>query len=252
MEYTILKLAKLAGISTRTLRNYDQIGLLMPKKINASGYRIYGEKEVDRLQLIMFYKELELGLKDIKDILDKPGFNETEALIEHKKKLYEKRDQINRLIKNVEKTIAAREGRIIMNDNEKFEGFKQSLIDENEEKYGNEIREKYGKEAVEKSNKKIKNMTKEEYDKINLLAENIKRTLSEAFKTGDPAGELAQKAVQMHKEWLCFYWDKYSKEAHMNVAQIYVDDERFRKYYDNEQPGTAEFLRDAIMVYANK
>lgn len=169
-----------------------------------------------------------------------------------KKKLYEKREQIDILIKNIEKTIAASEGSTIMSDNEKFEGFKQKLIDENEEKYGKEIRAKYGKDTVEKSNQKIKNMSAEQYDKINELAEEIKKTLAEAVKTGDPSGELAQKAVLLHKEWLGFYWDTYTKEAHAALGQMYVDDERFKKYYDDIYPGCAEFLRDAIIIYANK
>lgn len=252
MEYTILRLAKIANISTRTLRYYDEINLLKPRRINSSGYRIYGSEEVDILQQILFYRQFGLELTKIKDILNNTEFNKINALREHKKKLYEKREQIDILIKNIEKTIAASEGSIIMSDNEKFEGFKQKLIDENEEKYGKEIRAKYGKESVEKSNQKIKNMTAEQNDKISVLAEDIKKTLAEAFKTGDPSGGLAQRAVQMHKEWLCFYWDKYSKEAHAALGQMYTDDERFKKYYDDICPGCAEFLRDAILIYANK
>lgn len=252
MEYTILKLAKIAKISTRTLRYYDEIGILKPKRINSSGYRIYGSEEVDRLQQILFYRQFALELTEIKDILNITEFNKINALRDHKKKLYEKREQIDILIKNIEKTIAASEGGTSMSDNEKFEGFKQKMIDENEEKYGEEIRAKYGKETIEKSNQKVKNMTKEESEKISALAQDMSKTLIEAIKTGDPAGRLAQKAVQMHKEWLCFYWDTYTKEAHAALGQMYVEDERFKKYYDDIHPGCAEFLRDAIIVYVNK
>jgi len=252
MEYTILKLAKIANTSTRTLRYYDEINILKPKRINSSGYRIYGSEEVDRLQQILFYRQFGLELTEIKDILNNKEFNKINALSEHKKRLYEKREQIDILIKNIEKTIAASEGGIIMSDNEKFEGFKQKLIDENEEKYGEEIRAKYGNDTIEKSNQKVKNMTKEESEKISALAQDMSKTLIEAIKTGDPAGQMAHKAVQMHKEWLCFYWDKYSKEAHAALGQMYVDDKRFKKYYDDIYPGCAEFLRDAIIVYANK
>ena len=76
--------------------------------------------------------------------------------------------------------------------------------------------------------------------------------MAEAFKTGDPAGELAQKAADLHKQWLTYYWKEYSKEAHAGLAQMYVDDERFTAYYDKEQPGTAEFLRDAIHIYTGQ
>lgn len=249
MEYTVQKLGKMAGISTRTLRYYDEIGILKPARINSSGYRIYGEAEVNKLQQILFYRELGVSLEKIKDIIYSPSFDSINALREHREKLLEKRKQLDILIDNVEKTIAASEGRITMTDNEKFEGFKQKLIDENEKKYGKEVREKYGDEQVEKSNKKLKSMTKEQYEKAEKLSSDILKTLKEAYKTGDPAGELAQKTADMHKQWLDLFWDSYSKEAHAGLAQMYVDDERFRAYYDKDQPGLAAFLRDAILVY---
>lgn len=249
MEYTVQKLAKLAGVSTRTLRYYDEIGILKPARSNSSGYRIYGGAEVDRLQQILFYRELGVSLDNIKKIITEPSFDRTDALKEHREKLLAKREQLEMLIANVDKTIAQAEGRMNMSDNEKFEGFKQKMIDDNEKKYGNEIREKYGDEQVDKSNQKIKNMTKQQYSEIEKLGEDVLTTLNEAFATGDPSGELAQKAADLHRKWLSFYWDHYTKEAHAGVAQMYVDDERFTAYYDKQQPGTAEFLRDAIHIY---
>jgi len=249
MEYTVQKLGKMAGISTRTLRYYDEIGILKPARINSSGYRIYGQAEVDRLQQILFYRELGMSLESIKDIVMSPSFDGVKALREHREMLLLKRDQLDLLIVNVEKTIAFTEGRVKMTDKEKFEGFKQKMIEDNEKKYGKEIREKYGSDTVEKSNKKLMNMTQEEYDKVTKLAEEQMITLAEAFKTGDPAGELAQKAADLHRQWLTFYWDSYSKEAHAGIAEMYVNDERFTAYYDKEQPGMAKFLRDAILIY---
>lgn len=249
MEYTVQKLGKMAGISTRTLRYYDQIGLLKPARINSSGYRIYGKSEVDRLQQILFYRELGVSLESISNIVTAPTFNGANALKEHYEKLLEKKEQLNLLIANVEKTIAMTEGRIIMTDKEKFEGFKQKMIDDNENKYGKEIREKYGEDTVEKSNQKLKNMTEEQYKELTNLADKLAITLKLAFETGDPASELAQEAVDLHRQWLSYYWSSYSKEAHVGLGQMYVDDERFTAYYDKDQPGTAKFLRDAILIY---
>lgn len=249
MEYTVQRLGSLAGVSTRTLRYYDEIGILKPARINSSGYRIYGQREVDRLQQILFYRELGVSLESIKNIVTAPDFDGTNALREHRAKLLEKRNQLDMLIANVEKTIALTEGRIKMSDKEKFKGFKQKMIDENEKKYGEEIRQKYGSDAVEKSNAKLMNMTEEEYEKVTRLSEELTKTLSEAYKTGDPSGESAQKAADLHRQWLTFYWNEYTKEAHAGLAQMYVEDERFKAYYDKEQPGTAEFLRDAILIY---
>jgi hypothetical protein len=92
-------------------------------------------------------------------------------------------------------------------------------------------------------------MTQAQYDEVTKLAEQVIETLAEAYKTGDPAGDLAQKAADLHKRWLSYYWKEYNKEAHAGLAQMYVDDERFTAYYDKEQPGTAAFLRDAIQIY---
>ncbi|KAB2334798.1 MerR family transcriptional regulator [Cytobacillus depressus] len=249
MEYTVQGLAKLAGVSARTLRYYDEIGILKPARMNSSGYRIYGKAEIDRLQQILFYRELDVSLDNIKKIVTSPDFDGAHALKEHREKLLEKRKQLDALIANVEKTIEQTEGRIHMSDKEKFAGFKKKMIEDNEKKYGKEIREKYGNDKVDQSNAKLVNMSEEDYEKVTNLANQVTDTLAEAFTTRDPSGELAQKAADLHKQWLCFYWSEYSKEAHAGLAQMYVDDERFTAYYDKEQPGTAEFLRDAIYIY---
>lgn len=249
MEYTIQKLARLAGVSTRTLRYYDEIELLKPARINSSGYRIYGQAEVDLLQQILFYRELGISLEQIKAIITSPSFNSALALKQHREQLLDRRRQLDVLIGNVDKTIAMHEGRISMTDKEKFEGFKQQLIDENEQKYGREIREKYGNEKVDQSNLKFRGMTEEQYEKMTHLEKEFKRTLAEAYRTGDPASEIAQRAADLHKQWLCYSWNEYSAEAHAGLAQMYVDDERFTAYYDAEQSGTAQFLRDAILIY---
>lgn len=249
MEYSIQKLGKLAGVSTRTLRYYDEIGLLKPLRINSSGYRIYGKAEVDRLQQILFYRELDVSLEKIKEIMISPSFDGLKALKEHHIQLVEKKDQLNKLIESVEKTIKMKEGKIEMTDKEKFEGFKRNMIEENERKYGAEIREKYGNNAVEKSNQKVKNMTEEQYAEVEQLSINVQENLKDAMKTKDPSSELAQKTADLHRQWLCYFWDGYSKEAHAGLAQMYVDDERFTAYYDKIEPGAAVFLRDAILIY---
>ncbi|MEA4924513.1 MAG: MerR family transcriptional regulator [Syntrophomonadaceae bacterium] len=249
MEYTVQKLARMAGISSRTLRYYDETGLLKPARINSSGYRIYGQNEVDRLQQILFFRELGFDLNSIKDIIIDPAFDSTKALYEHRLKLYKRREQLDDLIANVEKTIAMREGKIIMSDQEKFEGFKRQLLEENEKQYGEEIREKYGEDAVNRSNQKFRNMTKVQYDEVNRLSSEYMQALGEAFKIGDPGCELAQRAADLHRQWLGYFWDGYTPEAHMGLAQMYVEDERFRANYDSEQSGTAAFLRDAIRIY---
>lgn len=249
MDYTISALAKLAGVSTRTLRYYDEIGLLNPKDLTDSGYRIYGIQEVDKLQQILFYRELGVSLEDIKSIMTAPTFKRLEALETHLEALLKKRSQVNTMIANVQKTIASEKGETIMTDEEKFEGLKEKLIQENEQKFGSEVRSLYGNEAVEASHAKFKNMSQAQYARMQTLEEELDKTLKEALQTKDPTGELAQKACALHKQWLMCTWDSYSPQAHRGLAQMYVDDSRFTAHYEKIGPGCAKFLRDAIMNY---
>jgi len=129
-----------------------------------------------------------------------------------------------------------------MNDSEK-------LIMENERLYGAEIRAKYGDDIVNASNSKIKAMTKEQYAEVETLSDELNVALKTAFEQGDPASESARKACELHKKWLCYFWDDYSKDAHIGVAQMYVDDPRFTAHYDKIAPGCAVFLRDAIKIF---
>ena len=249
MEYTVNKLSKLAGVSVRTLHYYDDIGLLRPARVSSSGYRIYGGREVDLLQQILFYRELGVGLQEIKEIVTAEDFSVVNSLESHLISLVEKRKQLDLLIANVENTIKARKGDVVMADKEKFEGFKQKLIEDNEKQYGKEAREKYGDEAVEASYKKIKGMTKEKYEEAENLNAEFAETLKEAYAEGDPASELAQKACDLHRRWLTMFYSGYNKEYHKGLAQMYVCDERFTQYYDKIAKGSASFLRDAINIY---
>ena len=124
MEYTIKKMASLSGVSARTLRYYDEIGLLQPARINSSGYRIYGQAEVNRLQQILFYRELDLKLDEIKEILEQPDFNVEQALYEHQQKLLEKRNEIDRLLASVQQTLHHYKGEI----NNEFKKTKKNMV----------------------------------------------------------------------------------------------------------------------------
>lgn len=246
MEYSIRELADLAGISTRTLRYYDEINLLKPARMNHSGYRVYTQREVDLLQQIMFYRELDVSLEQIKSIINDPAFDKRKALTDHYKRLLERRDHLDKLIAAVKKTIAHENGEVTMNNKEKFQAFKERLIQENEAKFGKEVREKYGDEAAEQSNAKLLNLSEEQYHQMQETEKEMFACLKQAMEIGDPASEPARKAAAKHKEWLSFTWPQYSKEAHANLVDMYVADERFTAYYDRHGSGTAQFLRDAV------
>ena len=249
MEYTINKLAKMSGVSTRTLRYYDEIKLLKPARVAISGYRFYKQEQVDMLQQILLYKEMGFLLGDIKKLLSAPDFSKEQTFANHLSALLKRRERLDVLILNVKKSLSSLKGEIIMTDSEKFEGFKEKLISENEERYGNEIRTKYGDTIVDKTRSKLKGLTEEQYKNGERLRLEFEKTLKAAFDTQNPAGELAQKACELHREWLSIYYPDYNREYHKCLGEMYVNDERFRANYDKLAAGCTEFLRDAINIY---
>lgn len=252
MEYSIHKLSNMSGVSTRTLRYYDEIDLLKPARVASSGYRIYGQEQVDTLQQILLYKELDFTLEEIKTLLSAPAFDREQVFVSHLSTLQSKRARLDRLILTVQKSISAMRGEHTMSNQEKFEGFKQKLIEENEQKYGAEIRAKYGAETIDVSNAKLQGLSKEQYDAGEQIRTAFEQTLEAAFHTGDPAGELAQKACDLHRQWLCVYYPKYSKEYHMGLTQLYLADERFKANYDKLAEGCTAFLCEATRIYCSK
>lgn len=251
MEYSIRELADLAGISTRTLRYYDEIGLLKPCKVKENGMRFYGQQEVTLLQQIMFYKEQDIKLEVINQIIHQPDFDVEKALKEHLSVLLKKKERILALIKTVELTLEDQKGAYHMSDKMKFEAFKENLIEKNEKTYGNEAREKYGDESVDASNKRIMNMTEQDYECFKSLETEILHQLETAVKEGkapdSPAGE---KIMLLHKQWLSFTWKEYSANAHNGLAQMYLADERFLQYYNRNVDGCEEFFAAAIKCWA--
>jgi len=251
MEYTVNELAVIAGVSVRTLHYYDEIGLLNPMRVAKNGYRIYGQKEVDLLQQILFYRELEVPLKKINEILNTTNYNREKELEKQLSALLQRKIQIEGLITNVKRTINSLKGEDAMSDIEKFEGFKKKMIADNETVYGEELRKKYGDEMINASNAKVEGMSKEQWKKAQVLSELINETLKEAFELGDPSSEIAQKACDLHRQWLCMFWKDgvYSKETHKALADGYVADKRFTAYYDKIAVGCTKFLRDSLEIY---
>lgn len=248
--YSVHELAELSGVSVRTLHHYDDIGLLVPTRLE-NQYRSYGLREVERLQQILLYREMGVGLKDIKEVLDDASFDAESALKSHLENLMSQRERTDALIESVEKTLASMKRKKAMEDKERFEGFKKKLVDENEEKYGTEVREKYGDDAVDASNAKLMGMSEEKYAAVEKLQEDMFALLKAAMEAGDPGSEEAQKACDLHRQWLSAFWKDgtYSKEAHKGITEMYVADERFKVYYEAHGDGTAEFLRDAVAIY---
>lgn len=247
MEYNIRELSQLAGVSARTLRYYDQIGLLNPSRIQDSGYRFYGEKEVDLLQQILFYRERGLGLAQIAGILYQEGFDAKAALQEHLEALQAQQERTARLIETIRKTISSMKGETHMKDREKLKAFQRQSVADNDKKYGKELRQKYGEDAVNASNRKILSMNEKEYEHFQKLEAEILKKLRTAVRNGEtPADGAGREIALLHRDWLRCTVGNYSPALHRGIADLYVCDPRFTEYYDREVTGCAAFLREAV------
>ncbi len=161
--YTIHQLADLAGVSVRTLHHYDQIGLLKPERRTPGGYRIYQHADLLRLQQILFYRELDVPLAEILDLLDRPDFDPVRALRDHRKKLQEKAARLERLIETIDKTLAqSAKETITMKDEELYKGF----APEQAKRYRREAAQAYGEETVKASEDRIRSWGAEKWESV--------------------------------------------------------------------------------------
>ena len=251
MEYSIQALARLSGVTTRTLRWYDQIGLLKPSRVAESGYRYYGPAEVDRLQDILYYRALGVGLAQIRACLDAPSFDRLAALRGHLAALEAQRARLDGLIHSVQDTICAQERSEIMNDEQKFEALKQKIVTRHEALYGQEARTKYGNPMVDAAQHAVLDLTPAQYREWNELGEEIRRRLEAAVQAGlSPESEEGRTVTALHRRWLTITGSPYDPAKHRGIAALYVDDPRFTAYYDRAVPGCARFLWDAVSFWA--
>ncbi len=251
MPYKIHELAALSGVTVRTLRYYDQIGLLCPARSADNGYRLYEAPQVDRLQQILFYRALGVSLEQIAVLLDAPDYDRTRTLEQHLTVLQKQREQLDLLIQNVTQTIRAIQEEIPMSDNQKFEGLKQ-LIEENNQTYGQEVIEKYGAKALEDTNRRLASMSKSQWEEQQALEQKMFSLLRQAMQIGDPCCEQAIQAADLHRQWLLYFWpaENYSAQAHRALAEGYIADPRFTAYYDKRLgAGATLFLKQAIDAY---
>lgn len=250
MEYSIRELSNLSGVSTRTLRWYDEIGLLKPCRVAESGYRYYGAAEVDRLQDILYYRALGVGLARIRECLDAPSFDRLAALRSHLAALEAERERLNHLIRSVQSTIGAMERSEIMQDESKFAAFKQRAVDWNERTHGAELRAAYGDAEMDAANAAVQRLTLEQYREWTDLGREIQRRLEAAVQAGlAPDGEEGREIAALHRRWLTVCGNAYDPRRHKGLADLYTADARFLAYYDREVPGCARFLRDAVWAW---
>lgn len=251
LYYKIKEISDMSGISVRMLHHYDKIDILKPNCINSSGYRLYTDKEIERLQQILFFKELDFTLQEIKSILDNPYFDRKKALISHKELLLEKKLRLEKIIHTVNKTINSIERGVDMNKNEMFNSFDSSEIDEHRKKYAKETKEKYGDtNAYKESKDKTSSYNKSDWQTIQLKMEKIYRTLANNMDK-DASDKEVQNSVHEWRELINKHFYTCTPEIFRGLGELYVNDERFTSNIDKYKVGLSEFLRDAINIYCD-
>jgi DNA-binding transcriptional MerR regulator len=243
---TVKQLSELAGVTPRTLRHYDAIGLLKPSRIGSNGYRYYEEEAVLRLQQILIYRELGMPLDEIKKIMGRRDFDVLAALQGHRAALSKQVSRLNRLIETVDKTILHLKGKADMSVDDLFKGF----TDEQQEQYEQEAMSKYDPASVKASARKWKSYSAAEKQKIGEEGKAVYTDLLAAISKG-PASPEAQAAVVRWRKHIEYFWAP-DEEQLLGLADLYNDDPRFRGNFDELSPKLAQFMREAVKVYVEK
>lgn len=241
--FTVKQLSKLAGVTPRTLHHYDAIGLLKPSRVGDNGYRYYGEDALLRLQQILFYRELDIPLDDIKKIMAESRFDVLGALQSHKDALNKQVARLNRLINTVDNTIHHLKGNNIMSEKAYFEGFNE----EEQEKYALEAEELYGAEGVQASMKKWKGYSAEQKRRIMEEGSKNYTDMIAAMPKGADSPE-AQAIVERWRKHMDYFWTPKPDQL-LDLVNGYNDDPRFKATFDKIHPKLAEFMREAVKVY---
>ncbi|MBP1560992.1 MAG: MerR family transcriptional regulator [Oscillospiraceae bacterium] len=247
MKMHIKEFAVLTGVSVRTLHYYDEIGLLKPSYVDEqNGYRFYDEHSLERMQEIMFYRELDFSLKSIAEILSSENYDKQKALTEQKQLLILKKERLERLISALD---SAAKGDYTMNmnvfDNSEFEAAR--------EKYAREAKEKWGNtDAYKESKEKSSNYSKEKWNEVNNEMNGIISEFAELMKNGaKPYDSDVQETVKKWQDCITRNYYSCTKEILAGLGEMYTADERFKENIDKHGEGTAEFISRAIKVYCS-
>ena len=240
---TVKQVAALTGVSVRTLHYYDELGLLTPSEVTEAGYRLYGDDKLERLQQILFFRELDFPLREIARILDSPDFSRQEALRQQKRLLTLKRERLEGLLRLLEDLTNEKEGTSMA-----FEAFDTATIDA----YAAEAKARWGGSAAyRQSAERMATYTAEDW---NAVQEEMGAQFARfaALRGGDPAGEEAQAACEALRQFICRRFYDCGKEIFAGLGAMYTGDERFRKSIDRCGEGTAQFAGRAIAIYCAK
>jgi len=246
MSYTVNKLSKLAGVSVRTLHYYDEIGLLKPDAIRSNGYREYGDQAVLKLQQILFYRELDLSLEEIKAMVSRPDFDPVAALEAHRVSLQGRAARLERLIQTVDDTLLHMKGLKEMSPKQLFTAFS----DEEQEKYAKEAEQMYDPTIVKESNRKFKALSTAEKQRIFDEGNQIYADMVAAMPKGAASPDV-QAIVERWRKHMDYFWTPNLEQLN-GLAEVYNSDPRFKANFDKIDAGLAEFMREAVGEYVKR
>ena len=241
--FTVKQLSRMAGVTPRTLHYYDEIGLLKPSRVGANGYRYYGEEALLRLQQILLYRELDMPLEDIKQVMGRRDFDVLGALEDHKQELGKRILRLERLITTVDDTIDHLKGKKALSEKQLFEVFSE----EQQAVYEKEAMRMYDPEVVKASNKKWKSYSAAEKQRIGEEGNAIYQDIIQAMPKGASSPE-AQACIERWRKHMDYFWTPELDQL-LGLASLYNDDPRFKANFDKVHPDLAEFLRSAVGVY---
>jgi DNA-binding transcriptional MerR regulator len=244
--YTVKQLSTLAGVTPRTLHHYDQIGLLKPESIGENGYRYYGEKSMLRLQQILFYRELDMPLDEIKKIMGRRDFDVLAALEDHKLELQKRIRRLGHLIETVDKTINHLKGENIMSPKGLFEGFSE----EQQEEYAKQAEQMYDPETVRASNRKWKSYSAEKKQAILDEGKQVYLDMIAVMPKGADSPEV-QAIVERWREHMDYFWTPNLDQL-LALANMYGESPDFKANFDQMHPDLADFMRAAVKIYVEK
>lgn len=248
MAYTVKQLAKLSGVSSRTLRFYDGIGLLKPAYYGENQYRYYEEEQLLILQQILFFRELGIALTDIKRIMSSPDFNKIEALIAHKSILQSNLENTATLIKTIDKTIAHLRGNEMMNDAEMYVGFDPKKQQEYEDYL---VEHKIiSAPEIKKYRDQVKDWKTVDWEEHKRKADEFNQNFVAAMRNHlAPSAPEVQELVREHYNWVKRFWTP-TKKTYIELGQLYQDHPDFREFYNAYDPQLIDYLFNAMSFFA--
>ncbi len=244
--FTVKQLSKIAGITPRTLHYYDEIGLLKPSQVGDNGYRYYGEEALLRLQQIMLYRELDMPLENIKEIIGRRDFDVLSALERHRAELRRRIVRMEQLITTVDHTINHLKGKTEMSEKQYFDGFSEEKLAE----YEKEAMQMYDPTTVKAASKKWKAYTAAEKQRIGEEGNAVYRDFLLAMAKGAASPE-AQACVERWRRHIEYFWTP-NEEQLLALANGYNDEPRFKANFDKIDPNLAAFIREAVKVYVSR